>query len=292
MGYIIVESPDKFITNQLIPMVTTIERLPHSWQDLTTRLTYKYFQVRIETPKDPYRILGRSNPYQVLFILSHMRSGSSLLTHILNSNPEIIGYGETHLEYTSEQDFKALLFRLYWRFRTLNMNHTYLLDKVLHDNKFINTDFLRSDSIRSVFLLREPQGTLPSILYIKPHHNEDQALEYYIHRLGTLENYAKLINSQEKSLLITHEQLVNQSPLVFQSLQSHLKTHVGFSEEYQVLKTTGTRGIGDSSENIKAGRIIKKVRKLEIPISDRVLDKARFAFDRCQENLANYCQCI
>ncbi|MGV2388843.1 MAG UNVERIFIED_CONTAM: sulfotransferase [Microcystis novacekii LVE1205-3] len=45
-----------------------------------------------------------------------MRSGSSLLTHILNSNPEIIGFGETHLVYESEQDFKALMFQLYWTF--------------------------------------------------------------------------------------------------------------------------------------------------------------------------------
>ncbi|WP_422661919.1 sulfotransferase family protein [Pannus brasiliensis] len=273
-------------------MTLAIERFPHFWQDLTTRLTYKYFQYRIDTPDDPYRILFRPTPYKVVFILSHMRSGSSLLTHLLVSNPEIIGYGETHLEYTDERDFKALLFKLYWRFRDLNMNHTYLLDKVLHDQKFIQSDFLRSDRIRTVFLLREPKRTLASILDIKPHQNEEQALEYYIHRLSTLENYAKLINSKEKSLFVTYDQVVNRSSSVFESLQNHLQTRVGFSEEYKVLKTTGTRGIGDSSENIKAGRIIKQTRKLDIPISDRVLDRARSAFDRCHDTLSDYCQCI
>lgn len=273
-------------------MTLAIERIPHSWQDLTTRLTYKYFQVRIDTPRDPYRILFRPTPYKVLFILSHMRSGSSLLTHLLVSNPEIIGYGETHLEYTDERDFKALIFRLYWRFREMNMNHTYLLDKVLHDQKFMDSDFLRSDRIRSVFLLREPKRTLASILDIKPHHNEEQALEYYVNRLAALESYAKVINSKEKTLFITHDQILHQSSSVFESLQNHLQTRVGFSEEYKVLKTTGTRGIGDSSENIKAGRIIKQARKLEIPLSDRVVDKARSAFDRCHETLSNYCQCI
>jgi hypothetical protein len=273
-------------------MTSAIARLPHSWEALTTRLTYKYFQLRIDTPKDPYRILFRATPYKALFILSHMRSGSSLLTHILNSNPEIIGFGETHLTYTDERDFKALLFKLYWRLRELNMNHQYMLDKVLHDHKFLDTRFLQASGVRTIFLLREPQRTLASILEIKPHHNEEQALEYYVNRLATLEQYARLIDSKERSLFITHEQILTQSPFVFQSLQNHLQTQVGFSEEYKVLKTTGSRGIGDSSENIKVGRIVKQARKLAISISEPVLSQARSVFDRCYETLSHYCQGI
>ena len=121
-------------------------------KDLQTRATYKYYQLRIDTQKNPYRIQFRESPYRILFVLSHMRSGSSLLTHILNSNPEIIGYGETHLDYESEKDFKALMFRVYWRLRDLNMNHTYLLDKVLHDHKFLNEDFLSSDKLYNILI--------------------------------------------------------------------------------------------------------------------------------------------
>jgi hypothetical protein len=273
-------------------MAVTFDRLPYSWQGLTHRLTYKYFQLRIDTLKDPYKILFRPQPYKVLFILSHMRSGSSLLTHILNSNPEIIGFGETHLVYESEQDFKALMFKLYWRLKELNMNHQYILDKVLHDQKFLDASFLQSDAVKTIFLLREPKRTLASILDIKPHQNEAHALGYYTSRLATLENYAKLINSKEKSLFITHAQVLNQSELVFTSLQNYLETKTGFSEEYQVLKTTGTRGIGDSSENIKAGKIIKQARKLDIKISDSVLAQAQKAYDQCYETLSNYCQCM
>ena len=273
-------------------MTIALDRLPQSWQGLTHRLTYKYFQVRIDTPKDPYKILFRPQPYQVLFILSHMRSGSSLLTHILNSNPEIIGFGETHLVYESEQDFKALMFKLYWRLKDLNMNHKYILDKVLHDQKFLDHSFLQSDAVKTIFLLREPKRTLASILDIKPHQNEQHALGYYTGRLATLESYARLINSKEKSLFITHNQVLNQSQLVFNSLQSHLDTKTGFSEEYRVLKTTGTRGIGDSSENIKAGKIIKQARKLDIEISDDVLTQAQKAYDQCYETLSHYCHCI
>jgi hypothetical protein len=184
------------------------------------------------------------------------------------------------------------MFQLYWRLKDLNMNHKYILDKVLHDQKFLEQSFLQSDAVKTIFLLREPQRTLASILDIKPHQNEQHALGYYTGRLATLESYARLINSKEKSLFITHDQVLNQSQLVFNILQSHLDTKTGFSEEYRVLKTTGSRGIGDSSENIKAGKIIKQARKLDIEISDSVLTQAQKAYDRCYETLSHYCHCI
>ena len=41
--------------------------------------------------------------YELLFVLGHMRSKSSLLVHLLNSNPEVLGYGETHIGYTGRR---------------------------------------------------------------------------------------------------------------------------------------------------------------------------------------------
>ena len=35
----------------------------------------------------------KNKPYKFLFVMGHIRSGSSLLMHILATNPEIIGYG-------------------------------------------------------------------------------------------------------------------------------------------------------------------------------------------------------
>jgi hypothetical protein len=261
-------------------------------ENTRVKASYKYLQLRIHTPKSPYHILFRKSPYRILFVLSHMRSGSSLLSHILNSNPEIIGYGETHTNYETENDFKALMFRLYWLNREMKMNHTYALDKILHNHKLLNNAFLTSNKLYSIFLLREPTRTLSSILDIKPHLTEEQATEYYINRLSCLEEYAKLINSKDHSLLITYSQLVEKSNLVFQGLQSFLGTQEGFSEKYNVLRTTGMRGIGDSSENIKAGKIIRTERKLDREISNELTEKARQAFDNCQSILSQYCRII
>ncbi len=252
----------------------------------------KYYQFRIQSASEPYEIIGRNRPYKVLFILSHMRSGSSLLTHILNSNPEIIGYGETHLKYTSEKDFKALMFKVYWNARDLKMNHKYILDKVLHNNKFLKHQFLTSEQILGIFLIREPQRSLASMLELKPHWNEQDVLNHYCYRLAKLEEYAKLINNKKRSLLITYEQILNNSESVFDSLKNFLETQAGFSEEYQLMQTTGQRYVGDWQGNINAGRIVRTPRKLDNSISQESLERAIQAFDQCQSNLAEYCTII
>ena len=43
-----------------------------------------------------------------IFVLSHMRSFSSLLCHILGSHSEISGYLETHLSYIGRSDLHRL----------------------------------------------------------------------------------------------------------------------------------------------------------------------------------------
>jgi hypothetical protein len=273
-------------------MVQQLQELRQTLRTLKNNLIDNYYQFRLNSSQDPYQIGLRKKPYRILFILSHMRSGSSLLTHILNSNPEIIGYGESHLHYASELDFKPLMFKVYSLLKNLTMNHKYVLDKVLHSHKFEREQFLTSEQVYNIFLLREPRRTLASILDRKPHLNEQEAYDYYVERLLTLEKYAKLINSKERSLFITYDQLVNQTDLVLSALQDFLETKEGFSEQYQVLKTTGMRGVGDSSKNIQVGRIIKNSRKLEIEVSEVLVEKARQAFNQSCQILSEYCQTV
>ncbi|MDJ0729734.1 MAG: sulfotransferase domain-containing protein [Crocosphaera sp.] len=273
-------------------MTSQVERMRQYFRDIKNNLANNYYQFRINTDQDPYQIRFRKKPFRILFILSHMRSGSSLLTHLLNSNPEIIGYGETHINYSSELDFKNLMFKVYWTIKDYQMNHKYLLDKVLHNHKFLADNFLISDQVYSIFLIRDPQRTLASILEIKPHWSEEKALNYYQERLGILESYAKLINNKKQSFFITHEQLINQSDLVFNGLKKFLETQESFSEQYETLRTTGMRGIGDSSENIKAGYIIRNRRQLNAKFSGELVDKATHAFRQCLTTLSTHCSTI
>jgi hypothetical protein len=266
-------------------MDKNLQSLRQFLESLKTKVLYQYFDFRINGIADPYHIHWRKQPYKILLILSHMRSGSSLFTHILNANPEIIGYGETHINYQSTADFKALQFKVYWQLKDVRMRHQYILDKILHDHKILDINILRSPNVYVIFLLREPKSTLPSILNIKQHWSEEKALTYYCQRLETLVNYAKIIAAPERCFLLTYDQLINDSEHIFVALKHFLKTAIGFSEEYQVLKTTGRRGIGDSSENIKAGRILKTERKLDISISPEAITKAMEVFSSCHDRL-------
>lgn len=280
-------------------MNTSTQNIRQSIRNLKNDVISKYYKFRIQTPHKPYTILLKPNPYKVLFILSHMRSGSSLLTHLLVTNPEIIGFGETHIRYSSEEDFKRLLMKLYWHgqefqklqdLKNLRMNHQYVLDKVLHDHKFLDESFLTSDNIRSIFLIREPKRTLVSMLDHKPHWTEDDALFYYTKRLATLERYAKLINSKERSLAITHERLINSTSSAFEGFQVFLNTKESFSENYGILKTTGMRNVGDVKENIKTGHIVREARKIDIKVTHETSKKAQQAFERCYQTLSQYCR--
>jgi hypothetical protein len=172
------------------------------------------------------------------------------------------------------------------------MQQKYVVDKVLHDHKFINDNFLASEQVYAIFLIREPKRSLASIKDLKPYFSDEEVLNYYTTRLATLERYAQIINSKDRSLFFTHQQLIDQTDIVFKTLQDFLGTQVAFSEKYEVLRTTGVLGIGDQSENIKAGRIVRTPRKLDFQIPEDLLNQAQHSFEKCSTTLAQYCRIV
>ncbi|NEZ61816.1 sulfotransferase family protein [Leptolyngbyaceae cyanobacterium CCMR0082] len=264
-------------------------------------LVQNYFNYRIESANQPYGVAFRAKPYRFLLLLSHMRSGSSLLTHLLTTNPEVIGYGETHTNYADADDFKGLLKKVYWQaqdFRklgdvqNLRMNHQYVMDKVLHNKKFLNHDWLQSEQVYAIFLLREPERSLASIADLKPHWNQQDTIEYYAERMAVLVDYARLINNPERMLVVTYEQLLDNTSKVLTTLQQFLHTQAPFTEEYKVLKTTGMKGVGDPKGKIKAGKIVRSQRQLTQSFPTELVERAKQIHHDCQAALIELCQSI
>src|SRR5262245_15964451 len=115
-----------------------------------------------------YRLKNGGCPEQFIFILSHMRSGSTLLTHLLVSNPAICGYGETRTRYFSRRSLDILTGKVLYTLGNdlLATKKQYVLDKLLHD-RFIGpagAKVLSGNDVKIIFLLREPIGTLNSLL--------------------------------------------------------------------------------------------------------------------------------
>lgn len=282
-------------------MASTLGQWRQRIREYKNDLVQTYFNYRIEAANQPYGVAFRAKPYRFLLLLSHMRSGSSLLTHLLTTNPEVIGYGETHTNYTDANDFKGLLKKVYWQaqdFRTLGdvqnlrMNHQYVMDKVLHNKKFLDHDFLKSEQVYAIFLLREPERSLASIADLKPHWNQQDTIEYYTERMTMLVNYARLIKSPNRLLVVTYEQLLDNTPKVLTTLQRFLQTQAPFTEEYKVLKTTGMKGVGDPKGKIKAGKIVRSQRQLTQSFPPELVERAKQVHSQCQQELMDLCQSI
>ncbi len=258
----------------------------------------RYYKWRINLAKNPYSVGFRKHPYQLLFLMSHMRSGSSLLTHILCSNPEIIGYGETQIKYNSGHDIQTLIHKVYnrnaqelTRFKTLQafgMSHTYIFDKVLHGN-LKDLTILKNTPNKSIVLIREPERTLQSILDIRNHWTEEQALSYYRNQLQHLIDCTTFIADSSRFLLVTYQQVIEDTPRVLQVLQSFFGTEQTFSEQYKVRKTTGQAGIGDPVGHIKAGTIVRERRQLNTTVSTMIIQKAHRVFEKAHHELSHSC---
>ena len=282
-------------------MASTLSHWRHRIREYKNDWVQAYFNYRVESASKPYHVAFRSKPYRFLLLLSHMRSGSSLLTHLLTTNPEVIGYGETHIDYTDADDFRVLLKKVYWQaqdFRTLQdmqnlrMNHQYVMDKVLHNKKFLDHEFLTSEQVYGIFLLREPERSLASIADLKPHWNQQDTIEYYTERMAMLVEYARLINDPERTLVVTYEQILENTPNVLKTLQQFLHTQAPFSEEYKVLKTTGMKGVGDPKGKIKAGKIVRSQRQLTQSFAPEITQRAQQVHRDCQAQLGELCQSI
>ncbi|TVR05719.1 MAG: sulfotransferase family protein [Phormidium sp. GEM2.Bin31] len=257
-----------------------------------------YFHQRIYRHESPYQIWGRSQPMKILIILSHMRSGSSLLTHILNQNPAILGYGETHITYQTPQDFKQLMAKVYWQchefkslsdLKYLRMTHQYVLDKVLHNKLIADKSLLNHPQVSVIFLIREPATTLTSLQKLKPHLEQHEQLRYYKNRLITLGNYAEFVNDNERSLWLTYDQLLHQTQTVLSKFKAFLETDLEFSEHYQIMKTTGKKGVGDSRGKIKAGTIVRNRPTSEIHLSPDIKAEAEAVYQNTHQRLLSFC---
>src|SRR5690606_28951843 len=86
-----------------------------------------------------------------LFIFSHMRSRSSVLSHILGSNPEVCGYKELHQPYKGLRSLLQMQLKLAVDLHP-NFRNKYLLDKILN-NYTISDAILNKKQPKIIFLL-------------------------------------------------------------------------------------------------------------------------------------------
>jgi len=219
--------------------------------------------------------------YQYIFLLAHMRSGSTLLSHILGGNPEFDGSGESHLTYRTAADLPKLAVAICQRERKLSpkAGAKYLVDQINY-NEFLTDEVLASPLIpRFVFLIRPPGPSLESMMsrFKWP---ENIAYDYYRERLKMLIRYSQLVH--ERSILIEYDNLVDRSEETLAALTNFIGVREPFRPSFEATKATARSA--DPSDNMWSGKIIR-TKSHRIDISKGLLDEATGAFWQCRDQI-------
>lgn len=233
----------------------------------------------------------KADDLSVLLVISHMRAGTSLLSHLLASNPEIVGVGEMHLTYDSAKDLHDRLPGLVmWHTKQFRLDHErYVMDKVVH-NKLLPADRLSAlpaEGVRTLFLVRDPGATVAS-LQKSLGLPEADARSYLAGRYEMLSYLAARSPESPPPLAIRFSELLNDTASVFQAIESYLGLDTPLEEQYETDAKTGVTGFGDPGPNIQSGRI---VRDRDTPATPHVPDDdpLKLQFDRCLEAMTDHC---
>ena len=233
-----------------------------------------------------------------LFVLSHMRSGSSLLAHLLGSHPEIAGYGELHRGYRAQEDLDRLVVDVEKQVSSSGLSQRYVLDKILHNRHEIHPHIATRPDTLFVFLLREPNASISSLNARLPEwcpaaidatDTYNWSVEQYRMRLMGMRRLARTVDDPTRCCFVTFEQLLGDTRLVFSAIESMLKLESPLSEEYSVVSETGKPGFGDTSEHIHAGRILRDLPKRSQPDISQSGEHVELYQDTCRL-LGRYCR--
>lgn len=244
------------------------------------------------------RISSKRKKLGYIFVLGHVRSGSTLLVHLLNTHPKICCYGESFIRYKDSKDFLKLAMTNKRVLRELRMREDFYADKLLHNKLLLGGSVLKDDGLKCVFILRSPGNTIASMVRNLSSKwsngggeiTKDKMVEHYTDRLSALRNYAGEIGQKERMVYVSYEEMTEDPVKMFNALGRLL--HIdpkGFSTKYKKNRTTGMWGLGDGSDNIKAGRIVKNESAERNEAGECIPAAAREAYESCRDFLEKHC---
>ncbi len=205
-----------------------------------------------------WSLFNKNNKQNHLFLLAHPRSGSSLLMHILTTNNQIAGFGEYLTKYKTEKDLKKASFDIRRKSGTLFSKVTFVANQVNHQSVTPTIKLLQKETVKVIFLIRNPEETLSSIAVLSKNKNRNlsqkEITSIYTERLQNLIYLAKNL-PKEKYCFLTYNELVNNSEKTLERLSIFLELKTPLSKKYRLKKFT--QKWGDPSQNITRGTIFK-----------------------------------
>lgn len=199
-------------------------------------------------------IQGR--PAHYVLILGHMRSGSTLVNHLLISHPDLAGCGELNATYRDADALATSRIRILRYHHAVHHPPRYFVDQINHSRMTPEPALLNDPRVRLIFLLRQPGPTLGSLLKtLGPLYGKsfEDGPDYYLERVATLASLAAGLAEPTRALALSYEDLLRQPSDELARLTRFLELSTPLREEYQQFDFTGRRG--DPGPVIHAGRI-------------------------------------
>ncbi len=194
----------------------------------------------------------------MILVLGHMRSGSTLLLHLLASSPEVIAAGERNTVYDGTQDLHQLSRDCYVVQRRALGRIRYAADQLNHDHLIPQPRLLLHPKVRPIVLVRAPQPSIGSMVRtFGPIYGDmpaERAATYYIDRVRTLTAYVDLLKAKHRKFtFVRYEALTRAPETVLGRIRSDLDLLRPLTAKYAAQKFTGQRG--DPSAVIQSGAV-------------------------------------
>jgi hypothetical protein len=225
---------------------------------------------------------------RIVLILGHMRSGSTLLLHLLQTHPEVAALGERNRSYGDGADLAQLVIATRRAQARPLRRLCYVADQINHNQFTPVPGLLARPRVRVLFLLRAPAAALASLLelsrrFYRGSWTPARAVDYYCERLAGLERLAAPLSRRGQAAFLSYEALTNRPQAVLADLSAFLGLAPQLHAEYPEQPYTGKRG--DPGERIRTGRILPAAH-VEADIDPALLACATAAHERCCAALA------
>lgn len=221
-----------------------------------------------------------------VFLIAHVRSGSSLLMHILCTNKEILGFGEYSYQISNKHNLTLFNFDVRRKSGSLFSKQTYIANQINDCNSFPDVRFLKLKKLKFIFLIRSPQATISSMYQLSKRYNQshltpEKLVEEYCKQMNYLVQLKNNI-SQEQYFFLTYEELIENPQKILKNMSSFLELNQALLPEYDIQKFT--LHSGDPSEHIRSRRI-KITQSPQIKLDSVLLNKAKVAYNKTILNL-------
>lgn len=194
-----------------------------------------------------------------IFVIGHMRCGSTALSNILCSRPEISGYGETHIRYADQPALGVLALNHRRRIGG-RPGSRYLFDKILHSRYLEHVPEAFFDA-RAIFVAREPVPSVRSIRNLFARISADEYAsdrEAAAHYRGRLAQMLRMWDQfpGTNRVALRHADLTTQPDRELARISSALAFEPPLANVYASNPAALRRGAGDPLSSGKLDRIV------------------------------------